>query len=337
MSPGVDVQGWVMDPRDWSFEYWFVEAKKAQASGYFAVNIDSPFSHQMTKGNYDIIVLHYASIKCISAALVSLFLDKEVYFFVPNTKFDWRSESKLKEALKKTLFNMAGGLLVTGPRQREYTENYLRKENVSKISVIGNPTRDLSGERGENIIEYKKAFFSKDGGIRLLYVGRLSEEKSLETLLYSLGEVNKEGYLAHLTVVGSGPQLESLKRLSETLSINVEFAGFVQQDGLKPYFMQSDIFVLPSASEPWGLVVNEAMEFCLPLILSSHVGCSPVLLKEGVNGFQFPAGDHKRLANCIIRIASNSHLAEEMGLESKRLVQEHSIDQWCDCVIDAFN
>jgi glycosyltransferase involved in cell wall biosynthesis len=90
----------------------------------------------------------------------------------------------------------------------------------------------------------------------------------------------------------------------------------------------ADVFVLPSKEEPWGMVVAEAMCFGLPVITSDRVGAAMDLVKDGYNGFIFPAGNSKELANCIEKLINLS--SEERLLFGKR--SKEIITQWINSV-----
>lgn len=328
LSSGVEIQEWQVAPQDWQFDFRILKHSRDRSSGYFRVAIENPWPGALTTGRYDCIVLHYASLKCMAAALVSGLKGKRVLFFVPNTLADARRQAGWKEATKRALFNRADALLTTGPLQTEYARQYLRGDRV-KVFEIGNPTRDLSAG-------FERAVDSgASATTRIVYVGRLSPEKSIDVLLRAVSLCNASSCPVAIDVIGSGPDRPSLESLAARLGVDVTFHGFVQQDDLSEHLLRADIFVLPSASEPWGLVVNEAMDFELPIILSRNVGCRPVLLEEGVNGLSFAAGDHQELARQIQSIALDRNRMRQMGRESKRIVSAHSIEAWVDRVLAA--
>jgi glycosyltransferase involved in cell wall biosynthesis len=277
--------------------------------------------------------LHYASPKCIGAAIASLLLRKQFYFFIANTDFDQRRKSKLKELLKLGLFRAATGLLATGPWQKRYAANY--QNNPSLIYEIGNPTANIALNYRTPSINQRDS--EPEDPIRLLYVGRLSREKSLDTLIKAMQLCKANGQKTTLTVVGAGAEEPNLRNLAEYLDVKVTFVGFIQQSALGGYYSNADVFVLPSLSEPWGLVVNEAMYFGLPILLSNKIGCAPVLLDAGCNGTTFTAGDANDLAIKICNYFSNPEARVTMGENSKRIVANHSIENWVHRVLKVFS
>lgn len=124
-------------------------------------------------------------------------------------------------------------------------------------------------------------------------------------------------------MVGSGEMSESLQRLAADLSLdNVIFPGFINQIELPKVYAASDVFVLPSEDEPWGLIVNEVMCAGLPIVICGEVGCVPDLVEDDDNGLLFKAGDIGGLTDCLKRLLSDSHLRLRMGRRSReRIVQ----------------
>ena len=158
----------------------------------------------------------------------------------------------------------------------------------------------------------------------VLFSGKLSPVKRPMDLLKAFQEMLKTtGRKAALVYLGDGelrPELERYRR-DEDIP-NVYFAGFQNQSELPRYFVAADIFVLPSRYEPWGLVVNEAMCFGLPVIVSDQVGAGGDIVRSGVNGFICPTGDVSALAAFLGKLLSDSDLRMRMGTESRKIIQQ---------------
>src|SRR3990172_7079616 len=89
----------------------------------------------------------------------------------------------------------------------------------------------------------------------------------------------------------------------------VRIAGFLNQSELPAAYAAADVFVLPSAfHETWGLVVNEAMNFDLPVVVSDKVGCGADLIEPGRNGFIVPHDDTAQLAEAIGRLVGDAEM-----------------------------
>lgn len=127
--------------------------------------------------------------------------------------------------------------------------------------------------------------------------------------------------------LGSGEQYEALvARLRPTFGPRLLAPGFVNQGQLGPYFVGSDVFVLPSDYDTWGLVVNEAMHYGLPCVVSDRVGSSRDLIEEGVTGFTFPYQSANALAERLRQCLGNPAGLQDMGEAARSRVSRYRID-----------
>ena len=94
---------------------------------------------------------------------------------------------------------------------------------------------------------------------------------------------------------------------------HVVFLGFINQSELPRLYAASDVFVLPSEYEPWGLAVNEAMSASLPVVVSREVGCVADLVQEGVNGATPAAGNIEGLARALRRLIEDEPERRRQG------------------------
>jgi 1,2-diacylglycerol 3-alpha-glucosyltransferase len=135
--------------------------------------------------------------------------------------------------------------------------------------------------------------------------------------------------------VGDG---ESRRRLeAQAVSVSpgkVVFAGFAQRDELAAYYALARAFVLPTYTDAWGLVVNEAMACGLPVILSRAAGCASDLLKEGWNGLSISPSDVRGLELSMTKMVS-SELANRMGANSGQQISQYSPAAWSAGVVRA--
>ena len=108
---------------------------------------------------------------------------------------------------------------------------------------------------------------------------------------------------------------------------DVLFLGFRNQTELPRFFDLCDVFVLPSVEEPWGLVVNEAMNAGRAVVVSDAVGCAEDLVRDGRNGCIFPARDVPALAAALRRVLTSPETAGAMGREGQRLIEGWSFEE----------
>jgi glycosyltransferase involved in cell wall biosynthesis len=118
----------------------------------------------------------------------------------------------------------------------------------------------------------------------------------------------------------------------------VHFVGFKNQTELPQYYGLADIFVLPSGiGETWGLVVNEAMCFGLPIIVSDLVGCGSDLVKPAENGYTFPVGDVKELVNRLEGLIANRESRIAFGEKSFEIIQNYNYEKDVDGILTAMS
>jgi glycosyltransferase involved in cell wall biosynthesis len=169
----------------------------------------------------------------------------------------------------------------------------------------------------------------------VLFVGKLIAKKRPVTLLHAFAQV-RQRHEAQLLYVGDGALRRELEKfVQDQLIPDVHFAGFVNQSELPRAYALADLLVLPSAfHETWGLVVNEAMNFGLPVVLSQKVGCAPDLVAEGRNGFVFKVDDREGLADALQRLISDAQLRARFGAHSADLIQEYTIGRCADGIVE---
>jgi 1,2-diacylglycerol 3-alpha-glucosyltransferase len=164
-----------------------------------------------------------------------------------------------------------------------------------------------------------------------LYVGRLSPEKNLSVLLQSYKRyLESQRTPWGLVVVGDGPQRKELQGLAQGLSLNeVVWPGFKNIHELATYYGLADCLILPSTSEPWGLVVNEAMALGVPVLVSRACGCSLDLVRDGVNGYVFDPNDASRLVGLMTQMSDASCARlNEMGKASSKIIADFTPEIW---------
>jgi 1,2-diacylglycerol 3-alpha-glucosyltransferase len=144
----------------------------------------------------------------------------------------------------------------------------------------------------------------------------------------------------HLVICGSGPEQEKIAQAVRSLPLEhqsrVHSYGYVEPGRIVDFFSAASFFILPSVSEAWGLVVNEAMACSLPLILSNRAGSSYDLVSEGENGWIIDPFDTNMMAQ-VLNCASNMEekMREEFGRKSKALINDWDLDRFCRGVIES--
>ncbi len=160
--------------------------------------------------------------------------------------------------------------------------------------------------------------------------------KGVSTLIKAVGLLQKTGEKVVLLLAGDGPDRKSYEDQIRAEGIrDVRFLGLLDHEKLCRYYALADVLVQPSRSEPWGFVLNEGMEFGLPLVVSEAVGAGPDLVKEGENGFVSPVGDASSLACILQNFIRNEEVRKKMGEASRGRIEKFSPENWAEGVIKA--
>jgi glycosyltransferase involved in cell wall biosynthesis len=178
--------------------------------------------------------------------------------------------------------------------------------------------------------QFDRHFGLKDENKKILYVGRLMEEKGLDVLIKAYAIVNAKVPNTNLIIVGKGHMRTNLEALANKLGLkNVVFTGFVSDSMLRQAYASSDLFVLPSYAEIQPLVLLEALAMGLPAI-GTNVGGIPEMIIEGQNGYILKPGDHEGLAERIITILNDDRLRKEFSRNSLQIARDNDIEKSAD-------
>lgn len=171
------------------------------------------------------------------------------------------------------------------------------------------------------------------GGNQLLYVGSLIQRKGLDLLMPALARTSEE---IHLVIVGEGQERELLEQQIAELGLGdrVSFKGYVEGEPLRELYRNSDVFILPTREDCFGLVILEAMCASLPVISSRYADGAFDLIEEGKNGYIVDPEDTEEFAAAIERIFAEGRLAE-MGRNSYDRAQEFSFSHVAKGCIEA--
>ncbi|RZS96982.1 glycosyltransferase family 4 protein [Cecembia calidifontis] len=213
--------------------------------------------------------------------------------------------------IKKRIFLQSDAFLIPS---HDYDDEYL-KWGVKKSSLYYGLSC-INNARFSNSVPYKK----RDNII--LFVGRLVPIKNLQRLLGAWEIVLKNNSQYKLVLIGEGPEMQDLMNIvSDRKLLNVDFVGKKSNEELANILNNSKLLVLPSISESWGLVVNEAMASGLPVLSSKNVNAAHTLIKEGENGFVFDPYSEKEIAYYLNKFLElDEKVKEEFGQKSQKLV-----------------
>lgn len=173
-----------------------------------------------------------------------------------------------------------------------------------------------------DVEKIQREFKLPTGRRRLLFCGRLAREKRVDLLIKAFSAIANKRPEWDLVVAGDGPLREELgNAVPGTLKSRVVWTGFINEHAkLAALYRCADILVLPSDYEPWGVVVTEAA-VCLAIVCSSVVGAAADLIREGVNGMTFRAGDAESLTAALLNVTAE-HNIDRMRAASPQILKE---------------
>lgn len=244
-----------------------------------------------------------------------------------------KSKKKLfvkKFTLKYLLFPFINKFLYIGSESRKFFEYYgvsSHKLIFTPYSVDNEWFKTISKEnRTHELFLREELHLPADKKI-ILFTGKYIEKKRPLDLIKAFHLLNDP--TVFLVMVGEGQLRNQMEEYIATNQIqNVILTGFVNQSAISKYYSVADIFVMCSGSgETWGLSVNEAMCFSLPVIVSETCGSSSDLVHQGVNGFTFPEGDINELSACIKTLIDDESLRKKMELASSQIIDNYSNNQ----------
>jgi glycosyltransferase involved in cell wall biosynthesis len=256
-----------------------------------------------------------------------------VLFWSESTAFD-KPRFPWKEWMKGYVVRQYDGALVAGTPHKRYAVQLGLSE--SQVEIVGGVVDNAFFSRGAPVVrasahelrttlELPEEYF--------LYVGRFLPQKNLRRLLRAYGAYRRGSARAQaldLVLVGGGPEEAAMRRVVTSEEIpGVYFLGVRQIDELPTFYGLASWFVLPSLSEPWGLVVNEAMASGLPVLLSNRCGCAEDLVQDGVNGLIFSPDSEEAIAEALWQAAELASEAREgMGHASQQRIEQFSPERY---------
>lgn len=176
---------------------------------------------------------------------------------------------------------------------------------------------------------YPKRVFTDKGSF--LYVGRYLGFKGIDILLEAYSRYRKRTPDPWpLYCAGAGPLQDKIKSTEGVIDL-----GFVQPNELPSLMLHNSVFVLPSRSEPWGVVIHEAVSTGMPVVCSDICGAAVHLVQDGYNGYIFETGNAAHLADSLRKIGDLTvDQREKMGRSGFELSKQFTPSRWADTFIN---
>ncbi len=244
-----------------------------------------------------------------------------------------REDSQVKYCFKRSLVSAASWWLSSGKCTTEYLVHYgARKENVSVYPFTSLWEKDVLPEAlsPEEKKQLRRELNLTEEKI-ILYVGRFTEPKGMDALLHAAAEIDKD---AGIYFIGGEPTREHLACCEEKNLTNVFFLGFKKKEELTEYYKAADLLVLPTYSDVWGLVINEAMANGLAVVTTDRCVAGMELIENGVNGYIVPVKQHGPLVEAVNAVLRADYA--RMGAAALEAIRPYTLENMAKVHADIF-
>jgi glycosyltransferase involved in cell wall biosynthesis len=283
----------------------------------------------LRRGRFDVVVAAGWSLFASQAAVVWA-RTRGVPYLVTSESHGLEPRPAWTEAAKRVvlprILGHAAGLLVTGTLAARYAVEHGARPasvhvfpNTIDVDAFAAASAALARRRGE----LRERLGIAADEVAVLEVARLVPQKAIDATIRAVAAAQRRtARRLRLVVAGGGPLEAQLRAEADRLGVPATFAGSLHGDEVLEGYAAADVFCLLSLREPWGVVVNEALAFGLPAVLSDRVGAAYDLLQDGRNGYVVAAGDDGAAAAALARLADDDDLRARFGAASRAAVAD---------------
>jgi glycosyltransferase involved in cell wall biosynthesis len=286
---------------------------------------------------FDLLWIHgYSSATAQQAMFAAKSLGIPVVVRSDSTLF-YISRGPLKRLVKRAFFaalrRMIDGVFITGTHNQEYWTHYLG----NSLPMFHTPHAVDNAFFQQRCREARATRAELQGELNLdptrpviLFVAKLQPRKRGAELIKAYTRLSVDGRDPHpyLIMVGDGQERAALDaQAAATGFSSIRLCGFRNQSEIPRFFDLATVFVHPGTVEPWGLIVNEAMNAALPIAISDEVGCQPDLVRDGIEGYVFHTGDLDALEAALRRILASPDETAAMGQRALDRINHWSFEE----------
>jgi glycosyltransferase involved in cell wall biosynthesis len=259
--------------------------------------------------------------------------------FTDAPKFIQPSLNNLWNKYLSWVYGKAESVIFPSELARSLLQKLNKKNQPSAVVSNGINLEEFKQFKQEPFLfsEFQEKFKIPKNAVKLLFVGRLYPEKSIDTLIKAIPPIIKKHPNTHLLIVGAGHQKQKLEKLAQNLDVNkyISFLGLVSEEDKILAYNASDIFILPSLAELEGMVVLEAMACGKPIIISDAPMSASRFFVDG-NGFLFETQNHRHLAEQVLKLILDADLRKKMGAASFEKAKNYDINKSVDLLEEVY-
>jgi glycosyltransferase involved in cell wall biosynthesis len=317
---------WQIDPQKWTFRY---KVLKRLPWIPFNINPSLPF-RALT--SYDLYIVAGGSLQDTFGMLAAILAAKvrkrpSVFLtdaFIPSrpvpADYGWLHKAKRfleRELYDKLLFRLPDYFIAQGLRPVEELKKRGVTENRIVVTIWAVP------ELEENPQTFPEEVRALTAGKRVIMTaGYFRKAKGIDGVIRAFRRLKGEDLC--LIIMGEGRERAHLESLAGSDS-RIHFVGYCEGRRKWAFFSAAEIFLLFTYQDPWGLVVNEAMQCGCAIVTTDGAGCITHLVRNGENGLVIKVGDEEALHGALDRLASDWSLVRKMGDRSREIIADLGI------------
>lgn len=329
---------WQVYKEEIRFSYEVLPSWRRRVGGYNLL-LNRGVGAALRRSNPDVILCGgYSYVASWQAAVWATRRGVPLLLWSESTAHDLRRKHSMVEFMKAQFARRCQAFVAAGKSSREY----LLSLGVPPHSIFTAPDAVDVEFYSRNAERTRRNGDEIRARHRLppryfLCAGRLVREKGVFDVLSAYAKLD-ESVRAGIGLVfaGDGTARTELEHSAAGIRLgSVKFCGFVQREQLSELYALAQALVFPTHSDPWGLVVNEAMACGLPIIASEIAGCVPDLVQNDWNGIVVAPHNVKELTEAMHTLASQPALAERMAECSAERIRSYTPELWADGLIKA--
>lgn len=301
-------------------------SKLLKFSENYYINFDL-FKKIKVKDYDDIIIGQYST---LNSMILIWYLNKIKKKFILSTDGGFiKEENALFKKIRTYFISSADSYISNSKVADEFLEYYgAKRDKIFRYHFTSYTKKELEDN---HVVYHQKEQLKKDDHIQydkvVLCISNFEPRKNIEPLIYAWSKIphNEKNVLK---IIGTGQLKEKIQNLINELELkNVETIDFVKQEELKRIYKLSDVLVLNSKLDVWGLVISEAMTFGIPVISTDKCLAGTELIEDGKNGYLIQ-DDVNELQNKLEKMLQmDKKEASKMTEGCYRVIQNYTIEQ----------
>ncbi|MBN1870869.1 MAG: glycosyltransferase family 4 protein [Candidatus Omnitrophica bacterium] len=321
-------------PENLGFDYSIMDTFDIKTPGgtlYFIKDLS------LFRGTYDLVVISdHINIPETLLQIYAKIKGIPILRWTEATKLMLKNVGRIKRGFKALLNKTSDAMLVPGAESREYVQSTTKKPIYTCNNVVDNELFAQARNVSRDVVIRKKEQFGLQGVV-ISFFGQFVKRKGVEILIKALDFVQSQEEFS-LLLVGDGILKNKIfAELNRNKRYKFFMAGYVDQNMLPTYYAISDIVVLPSYLDVWGMVVNESIAAGVPVICSDGAGASRDLIHPGESGLIFPKEDVGALASAIETMLSSVELRRNMVVKADKILENYTVEKAKDQFLKAIN